>query len=439
MQKIDLIRIMNTSGVSKELILEFAFQTGLIKRQRMISPSDLLFAICSESTNGTVSYNDLAAQIEADNGVSVSRQAVWKKVTEPCESFFQKILEIVILNKVDKGDVETLRHSSQYKRVLVQDSTIIKLPVRLFDIFSGVSNGHTKVCNARIQGTYDLLAEKFISFSIDPYSKNDLSAAAELSIQKDDLVLRDRGYLILDEIQRHVSKEAHCIFRHKFGMILLDPVTEKQIDILAELEKKNNLDIEVMLNNKSRTVVRFVAAPVSEEVANKRRMKAKKENKTPPSKEYLKLMSWSIFITTIPKKQAGFITIFNIYSFRWRIEIIFKSWKSNLEFDKIHNVSKTQLSVILLARFIMIIIFTQNIFHRCRVIVKKHLNKDLSLLKVIHYLSRNLNKIRDIYVELTQYTTFAGKTICVLARYCSYDKRARENFEQKMDAVFGLS
>ena len=227
MQKIDLIRIMNTSGISEELILEFAFQTGLIKRQRMISPSDLLFAICTESTSGTVSYNDLAAQIEADNGVSVSRQAVWKKVTEPCKSFFQKILEIVILNKIDKGDVETLRHSSQYKRILVQDSTIIKLPVRLFDIFSGVSNGHSKVCKARIQGTYDLLAEKFISFSIDPYSKNDLSAAAELSIQKDDLVLRDRGYLILDEIQRHVSKEAHCIFRHKFGMILLDPVTGK--------------------------------------------------------------------------------------------------------------------------------------------------------------------------------------------------------------------
>lgn len=58
-----------------------------------------------------------------------------------------------------------LRSSAKYKRILIQDSTIIKLPSRLFEIFSGVSNGHSKVCNARIQGTYDILAEQLIGVS----------------------------------------------------------------------------------------------------------------------------------------------------------------------------------------------------------------------------------------------------------------------------------
>ena len=78
--------------------------------------------------------------------------------------------------------------------------------------------------------------------------------------------------------------------------------------------------------------------------------------KKPPSKEYLELLSWSIFITTISQKIAGGSFILKAYRLRWRIEIIFKSWKSNMEFTKIHNVSKTQLSIILFARFIMIII-----------------------------------------------------------------------------------
>ena len=60
-------------------------------------------------------------------------------------------------------------------------------------------------------------------------------------------------------------------------MTLLDPISEEPIDILARLENEKNLDIEVMLNNKDKTIIRLTAAPVEEETANIRRMKAKKK------------------------------------------------------------------------------------------------------------------------------------------------------------------
>ena len=280
MEKTGFFRLLDAAGINHDLLLDLALETGLIKRKRSVGASELLFAICMESSTGTVSYNDLAARIESKCNVSVSRQAIWKKVTQPCKDFFEKVLELIVLSKIDKGEVEKLRFSSHFKRILVQDSTIIRLPIRLFEIFSGVANANSKVCNARIQGVYDILAERFISFSINPYSKNDLEAAPEICLQKDDLVLRDRGYLISDEIQRHINNEAHCIFRYKFGMTLLDPISEEPIDIHARLANKKNLDIEVMLNNKDKTIVRLTAAPVDEETANIRRMKAKKEKKT---------------------------------------------------------------------------------------------------------------------------------------------------------------
>lgn len=131
--------------------------------------------------------------------------------------------------------------------------------------------------------------------------------------------------------------------------------------------------------------------------------------------------------------------IYSTYRLRWRIEIIFKCWKSNMGFSKIHNVSKLQLIVLLLARFIMIIICFQLIFSPCRTIIKKQLDKDLSLTKVTHYLVRNPNKIIDIIKELGQYPGSRVKSISILAKYCSYDKRKRLNFEQEMDKLFSLS
>jgi hypothetical protein len=282
MERNSFLNLFDEQGISIDILNNLARETRLIERERSITASDLLFAICIDASSGTVSYNDIAAQIESGGGESVSKQAVWKKVNSFCLDYFKKVLELLILNKVDKAEVAKLSESGHYKRILVQDSTIIKLPNRLFDFFSGVANQSATRCNARIQGVYDILNEQFISFSIDKYSKNDLEAASELILEQGDLSLRDRGYLINDEIQRHINAEADCIYRYKNKMCLLDTVTEKPLNLLSMLEKKSSLDLKVKLNNKEKTVVRLVAFPVSEEIANKRRMKAKKEKKLIP-------------------------------------------------------------------------------------------------------------------------------------------------------------
>lgn len=279
MEKNNFSKLLDELGISKDNLNNFARETGLIERERLITATDLLFAVCTEASGGTVSYNDIAAQIEAGGGESISKQAVWKKVNRFCLDYFKKVLESLILNKVGKAEIAILKVSCHHNRILVQDSTIISLPEKLFDFFSGVSNQSTKLCNARIQGVYDILNEQFVSFFIDKYSKNDLEAAPELTLKQGDLSLRDRGYLINDEIQRHINVGADCIYRYKNRMCLLDNETEKPINLLAMLEKKSSLDLKIKLNNKDKTVVRLVAFPVTEEIANKRRMRAKKEKK----------------------------------------------------------------------------------------------------------------------------------------------------------------
>ena len=436
MKKKDFGFLMENLMINYEELVEIAVGTGFIKRKRLIDPLDFLSAVCLGSAIGTTSYNDIAAHIDADSGLSVSRQAIGKKMKGPCEEFLKKILAIVITNKINNDVIETIKAGNAYKRILVADSTIIRLPLRLFSDFSGVANGLSKVCNARVQCVYDLLSGQFVLFSIDPYSKNDLTAAPELVLQEGDLVLRDRGYLIMDELQRHIDSKAHCIYRYKFNMVLKDPKTEEPIDLFPLLKEKKHVDMEIMLNNEAKTIVRLLAYPVSKEVADNRRRKAKNEKKKPPTKEYLESLSWSIYITTITDERIDYAFIYKVYGLRWRIEIIFKCWKSNMAFDKIHNVSRIQLNVLLLGRFIMVVICSQLIFWRCWPIVKMDFNRNLSLLKLTKYLLRHTMKIVSVLEEINDPDKRSQVSIKAVAKFCTYDKRKRPNYQQKIEALF---
>ena len=179
----------------------------------------------------------------------------------------------------------------------------------------------------------------------------------------------------------------------------------------------------VLCNNKTRTKIRLLAAPVDDALANKRRRKAKKDAcGHNPSAEVLALMNWTIFLTTLPAEQANFQTILTLYGIRWRIEIIFKAWKGGLKFDMLHNVSSLQLRILVKARLLMIVAginfvyrwYAQEVWRRC---VKR-----LSLLKLIKYISmnENLTKLLKVMHQSKEHHNHKEiDTACrVLSKYC---------------------
>jgi len=417
-----------------EYIRELARNAGFtLRKSRKIDVCALLASLCEQCFQGSPSCNDLAAHIEANYGAAPSRQAINLRLNESFETLLQWLLEKIIAEKVDGKGFATPADVQfrGYRRVLVQDSTILKLPIHLFKDFSGVSNATSRVCNARIQATYDLINFRLLSFSIDPYSKNDLAAAPELLLREGDLVLRDRGYLVLDELQRHRNTGADCIYRHKTGTTYIDPQTLELIDLPALLKRHGSLDIDVLLNNASRTRVRLVAAPVSEEMANLRRMKAKKEAcGHNPSEAVLYLMSWTIFITTIPADKADFKLILAIYGLRWRIEIIFKAWKSHMKFDLLHRVSKRQLAILLKTRLLVIAACANVLYNPLESSLWRRYKRKLSFLKFTNYLCKSpANFIRALR-SLSATDEQSCQLLDALARYCCYDKRKRRNYSE---------
>lgn len=406
---------------------------------RKIDVVSLLASVCAECLQGSPSCNDLAAQIQTLSGRTPSRQAVSLRLNQAFENILQQLLEKVVREKI-AGDglsaAKTTPLFRNYRRVLVQDSTIIQLPGHLFEDFSGVSNAHASVCNARIQATYNLLDHRLLAVSIDPYSKNDLAAAPELPLQPADLVLRDRGYLVLDEIQRHRAAGADCIYRHRTGTAYLDPQTGQPINLLALLRHQGRLDLEVLLNNAARTRVRLVTAPVDIETANRRRQKAKIETHGHhPSPAVLELMDWTIFITTIPAALANFKEILAIYGLRWRIEIIFKAWKSHLKFPLLHRVSKLQLAILLKARLLIITACTNLAYGPLEQTLRQNYDRRLSLLKFMRFLSKSPARFIRVLQSLLLSDHENRDLYETLVRYCCYDKRKRQNYSETWDAL----
>lgn len=433
----DWPRLLQAVGLTPEEIVRLCVLKKLKQREGKVHLPTFLTVLLGESLNGSPSLNDLAAKMEAANRIEISKQTVGDRINKSCVNVIKAMIARAITARRPEIEKIKLPLCGKYLRVLIQDSTVIQLPARLFAEYSGVANGHTQVCNARIQFVYDLLSGEFIDFSIDPYSKNDLAAAPELEFQKGDLVLRDRGYLIYDEIQRHITEGADCIYRHKLQNLYLDPQTEEPIDLVELLKRESRLDREVLLNNPSRTRVRLVAAPVDPETANRRRQKLKKETKgRNPSQDLLFLQSWTIFITTISAEVASFDQLLAMYGLRWRIENIFKAWKSHWHFAQIHNVSQHQLQVLLLSRLIALVLLNRFLYLPACERIRKTYDRILSLMKFTRYLECNPDRKGEILQALLE-TSGRHPVLDALARYCTYDKRQRLNIVQKMEACFG--
>lgn len=403
-------------------------------RRKKITPADYLLFMCQESIKGTVSYNDLAAKISCEKERDASRQAYFYRTKEETIEFFKKILSSVMKHKYKLDITNALHFKRKFKRILIQDSTIIRLPGKLYELFSGVKNGNSTVCNAQIQGIYDLLSGQFVLFSIDSYSKNDLKAAPEIDVQEGDLVLRDRGYFILSCIEDMKMKGADSISRYKHKIRFYDPKTLEDIDLLKKLQTLGTIDMQVLSDSTKKTKLRIIAAPAPDEVANIRRRKANFEAKHRGlncSDELLQILGWTIFVITIDDKDFTINHACVLYSLRWRIECIFKTWKSNFCFDKVHCVSQIQLRVLLHARFITITVLYERLFVPAEELVYLKVKKHLSLMKFMRFISKNLVTFIELYFTEDQKESAIKKIVS----YCTFDERNRECFSHVVALV----
>lgn len=430
----------------KNKINKLAIKTKSIQRipNKLLSDK-LVEAFCECSVQTEFSLQNICAHLFEKYNIEISKQGLAKRINKHGTiELLKEIVATIFIKSINYETNEFKFLQDMYHRVIIQDSTILHLPKHLYKLFSGSKKGSRTTANARIQFSYDILNKNFVNFTIDRFSKNDLASAPEIEVTQGDLWMRDRGYFNLDACYKIQDDCGDFIMRYKAytHLYFLDG---RPFNIMKELKNIKSINIEVLVGD-CKIPMNLVVMKANNQIADERRRKAnlkyrfsakgkkkgndKNKNIKRMTKEYSFLCGYTIFLTSFNLK-LSFEDIYALYALRWRIETIFKAWKSNLNFANIHNVSYYQFYILIYCRFIMNqLIFTKFYKDFLESVLKKH-NKIISImaltkrlmLRLEHYLLAFINNKTEYLID-----TFA--------RFCTYEKRKRKNYYEMEQAIF---
>ena len=413
-----------------------AKKVGFMQRIRKITPLDFLQGFCLMSLLSDFSLRIGAIIIGTLCGQTLSKQSLWKRIGPKSVQFFRETLSLAIASAGLSSRPLPDGALSMFRRVLIQDSSKLALPDKFVQFYPGARNQTGKQkATLSLQAIYDALGENFVSFSLTPFTRNDQKAAGDIVTVagRGDLILRDPGYFTTESLCRIDSKGAYFISRLRYGTNLYDLSGDK-IDLLQQLRTLGALDRLVLLGAKTRLPARLIATRVPENVANERRRKLRKnrDRRLNPSKAHLALMDWQILLTNVDRATLDPDTICSLYGLRWRIEIIFKSWKSHFSFAKTTDGSREYLESLLYARLIYITLFQTSFFRELQRRIHSFTGRDLSLLKTAQFLAH----VAWLF-WLGPLTVERMKTVMTqIIVHCTYERRKdRLNYQQILDAL----
>jgi len=334
--------------------------SGFLKRSpRKIPIPAFLAALIALGAETALSLERIAKVIALAAHTAYSKQALHKRLSAKIEGFLTQVAIALFQHTIGSGGRRGWLRP--FPRVLLQDSTCEPVPEHLAKAFPGSSNQRGKTGgNLKLQFIADLAGASVLHWSLSGFTRNDQAASVDILqiAQRGDLILRDLGYFSLKVFRTLDQLGAFFLSRCKHGLHFYDPKTGQKVNLIKSLKAVGCLD-RMVLVGEEKVLLRLVAEPVSAAMANERRRQARKnrDQRLKPSRERLFLMGWNIFLTNVPAKVWPPKALFWVYRLRWRIEIIFKAWKSHLryiDFNK-RNEIMVRLSVLTKLLFCMLV------------------------------------------------------------------------------------
>lgn len=274
---------------------------------------------------------------------------------------FGKVIKEIL--KQDFTTISDLDDLRDFNRILIQDSTRAELHEKLSTRFKG-SGGVASRASVKIDFIFDYLSEEIINIDFCSGNKPDQSLAGNINalLEENDLVVRDLGYFALKRLQEIDEKGAYFISRWRVDEHVYESKEAKEpLDLAKFLDKhlyKGQVDTELFVGH-NRQSVRLIACLMDEEAIQKRLRAANRSasrHGTQVSKKKAALLRFSIFITNVPPEILLTTSIVAVYRARWRVEIIFKEWKSCLKLHVFKGFNLERFYCLLYGRLIMVLL-----------------------------------------------------------------------------------
>lgn len=223
-----------------------AKSSGFITRNRKISGSNFLKAVCFSNIANPNSTLENMCQILADDAVDITKQGFDQKFNNNSKEFFARMFRHSLKLFQNNLPINTNLIKS-FNRINLLDSSHIKLPNFMKDIYKGCGGGfenreknHSTV---KIQLLFDYLNSSISRIDLKEGIRSDQGYKDYLkNVRKGDLFIFDLGYFVPNAFASIASQNAYFITRYKSDTNFYISKTSKQkLDLTKCLNENNKI------------------------------------------------------------------------------------------------------------------------------------------------------------------------------------------------------
>ncbi|MDQ0270982.1 hypothetical protein J2S17_002868 [Cytobacillus purgationiresistens] len=293
----------------------------------------------------------------------MSQEGLNQRFNPAAVAFLREVFTSLLAQKLCFNRSISSDMISAFKRIRILDATVFQLPDAFATNFQG-SGGSSNTAGVKIQLEYDLLSGQFLNVQLGPGKNNDKTYGTTCleTVKKNDLCLRDLGYFDLKDLQAIHDRKAYFISRLKLNtrIYIMNPHPEFfnngtfkkqteyiQVDmkqIMSSLNPGKNLEIpDAYIGQNQKLPARVTIHRLTENQTQTRlkNQAIREKKKGIVMKEKSKqLMGMNVYITNTSKEEVPTDYVHSLYSLRWQIEILFKTWKSFFEIDECKTIKR---------------------------------------------------------------------------------------------------
>ncbi|MBT2629232.1 IS4 family transposase [Bacillus sp. ISL-101] len=404
--------------LSPSSLQQLAKEVGFVQRKSKYQAQELI-ALCVWLSQQVAStpLTQLCSHLEASTGVLMSPEGLNQRFNGSAVQFLQQVLANLLTQRIHSTQEILHPYSTIFKRIRILDSTTFQLPDKFASHYQG-SGGSSHTAGVKIQLEYDLLSGKFLHVYVGEGRENDktFGSTSLQIIQPKDLYIRDLGYFDLHDLKKMNDEGAYYVSRLKLnsriyrknnkpeffrngtvkkGTLFIQLDTE---ELMNQLQPGQTLEIsEAYIGLYQKLPARVIIHRLTESQTEKRlKEQAKKEKKKGITyKDRSKRLSgMNVYITNLSLEEVPTEHIHDLYSLRWQIEILFKTWKSFFQIDKCKEIKRERLECHLYGQLISILLCSSTMFKMRQLLL------DMKKKKLSEY--KSIYMIKDYYLLFYQ-------------------------------------
>jgi Transposase DDE domain len=437
----------NTNGMIAQIfkpkeLSNIARKTKFIQRSTsLLQGKDFLEMMTTASIDPkSVSLEALCGKLRDRNPeADLTPQSLMERINQPeavdfLKTVFQNSLKTSLENTLKRVPPIIL---ASFNNVWIEDCSECVLNEHLAEAFKGSSGVTSKSC-VKLDLIYEIKKKNIFSVDLtDRRSPDQKLAQRHLEIvQKGDLWIRDLGFFDVSVFKTMVAIGAFFLSRLPACVYVYINKEDKDPVDIAEYINHNFpnhavIDMQVFVTTE-KFPVRLIAYRAPKELAEKRRREANKEAKKKGkqrSKASKNRLDFSFFITNVPKEIWEAEVIGTVYTVRWQIELIFKSWKSQMQINYLKGINPDRIRCLLYGKLIIISII--NIIYKLCDWYAQKLDKEISLPKVVNWLKTG-QRLSLIVFEKFSYNLF-NSLIREIPRTLSKKKGKRKTTQDALE------